>query len=51
MSDSLFSGDDTDYVEARINKIGFLDEMGLEGAIVQNLSMESIFPLLPFQAK
>ena len=34
MSDRLFPEDNSDYVEARINNIGFLDSMGLEGAIV-----------------
>ena len=51
MSDSLFSGDDTDYVEARINKIGFLDEMGLEGAIVLK-SIDGIdFPIVAFSGE
>src|SRR5919112_1756690 len=32
MSNNLFTSDDSDFVEARINNIGFLDTMGREVA-------------------
>jgi len=51
MSDSLFSRDNADYVEVRINNIGFLDTMGLEGAIVLK-SMDGIeFPIVAFSGE
>jgi bifunctional DNase/RNase len=51
MSDSLFPEDNTDYVEVRINNIGFLDTMGLEGAIVLK-SMDGIeFPIVAFSGE
>jgi bifunctional DNase/RNase len=51
MSDNLFAGDDSDYVEARINNIGFLDTMGLEGAIVLK-SIDGIdFPIVAFSGE
>jgi bifunctional DNase/RNase len=51
MSDNLFAGDDSDYVEVRINNIGFLDTMGLEGAIVLK-SIDGIdFPIVAFSGE
>jgi bifunctional DNase/RNase len=51
MSDNFFAGDDSDYIEARINNIGFLDTMGLEGAIVLK-SIDGIdFPIVAFSGE
>jgi bifunctional DNase/RNase len=51
MSENFFAGDDSDYVEARINNIGFLDTMGLEGAIVLK-SIDGIdFPIVAFSGE
>ena len=51
MSDNFFAGNDSDYVEARINNIGFLDTMGLEGAIVLK-SIDGIdFPIVAFSGE
>ena len=51
MSENFFAGDDLDYVEARINNIGFLDTMGLEGAIVLK-SIDGIdFPIVAFSGE
>jgi bifunctional DNase/RNase len=51
MSDRLFPEDNADYVEARINNIGFLDSMGLEGAIVLK-SIDGVeFPIVAFSGE
>ncbi|MBA3751039.1 MAG: bifunctional nuclease family protein [Nitrosopumilus sp.] len=51
MPDNLFSEDNPDYVEVRINNIGFLDTMGLEGAIVLK-SLDGIeFPIVAFSGE
>jgi bifunctional DNase/RNase len=51
MSENFFAGDDSDYVEARINNIGFLDTIGLEGAIVLK-SIDGIdFPIVAFSGE
>ena len=51
MSDNLFPEDNSDYVEARINNIGFLDSMGLEGALVLK-SIDGVeFPIVAFSGE
>ncbi len=51
MSDSAFTEDDGGYITARINNIGFLDTMGLEGIIILK-SMDGIeFPIGAFSGE
>ena len=51
MSDNLFTSDDPDFVEARINNIGFLDNMGLEGALVLKSINGIDFPIVAFSGE
>src|SRR6476469_4260112 len=48
MSDNLFTPDDSDFVEVRINNIGFLDNMGLEGALILKSIYVTDFPIVAF---
>ena len=51
MPDRLFSEDDTEFIEARINNIGFLDTMGLEGAVILK-SIDGVeFPIVAFSGE
>ena len=51
MSDNLFTPDDSDFVEVRINNIGFLDTMGLEGALILKSIDGTDFPIVAFSGE
>lgn len=51
MPSNLFSRDDEDYIEARINNIGFLDTVGLEGVIVLKSMDGREFPIGAFSGE
>ena len=51
MPDNFSSEEDTEYIEARIKNIGFLDTMGLEGAIILK-SIDGVeFPIVAFSGE
>lgn len=51
MSAGLSSEDDSEYVEARIENIGFVDTMGLEGIIVLRSMDGREFPIGSFSGE
>lgn len=44
-------GNDNEYVEAKINGIGFVDKMGLEGAIILKSIDGREFPIVAFSGE
>ncbi len=51
MSGGIYSEDNQEYVEARIENIGFLDNMGLEGVVVLKSIDGREFPISAFSGE
>lgn len=51
MSDNSFSESDGDYIDARISKIGFVDNVGLEGVVVLNSMDGRELPISAFSGE